>query len=148
VATGSELAVLRGHDGWIRAMAWSPNGRWLATGSVDSSIRLWDARDGHQHAVLRGHDDWVQSVAWSPDGRRLVTESADRTVRIWIASSSQDGTARVWDATISIDELVASACRRVSRELTAEERRNLMLSKRLDPWHPQPRESDDRRPSS
>jgi WD40 repeat protein len=156
VETGAELAVLQGHTGWIRAMAWSPDGRWLATGSADNSTRLWDTRDGRQHAVLRGHDDWVQGVAWSPDARRLVTGSADCTVRIWdpgsgeelivvgahtlavesvswspdgrrIASSSQDGTGRVWDATISIDELVANAHRRVTRELTAEERRNLML---------------------
>ena len=53
-------------------------------------------------------------MSWSPDGKR-------------VASASQDGTSRVWDATISIEDLVANAHRRVSRELTTEERRNLML---------------------
>ncbi|MCA1681878.1 MAG: WD40 domain-containing protein [Actinobacteria bacterium] len=53
-------------------------------------------------------------MSWSPDGRR-------------IASASHDGTSRVWDATISVEDLVANAHRRVSRKLTTEERRNLML---------------------
>ena len=68
--------------------------------------------------VLRGHDDEVRGVAWSPDGQRLATGSRDRTVRIWDAGSG---------AEIIVEDLVTNAHRHVSRELTAEERRNLML---------------------
>jgi WD40 repeat protein len=153
---GDELATLHGHDNWIHAVAWSPNGRRLATASGDRTVRIWDASDSSALATLHGHDDAVRGVAWSPDGRRLATASADRTVRTWdaesgaevivvgahakgvesvswspdcrrIASGSLDGTSRVWDATISIEELVANAHRRVARELSAEDRRNLML---------------------
>jgi WD40 repeat protein len=154
--TGSELVVLRGHDSWVQGVAWSPDGRRLATGSDDRTARIWDAETGNEVVTLRGHDDQIWGVAWSPDGRRLLTGSADRTARIWdaesgveiivvgahtkgvesvswspdgrrVASASQDGTCRIWDAAISIEDLVANAHRRASRELTAEERRNLML---------------------
>jgi WD40 repeat protein len=154
--SGTELAVLCGHNDWVRGVAWSPDGRQLATASRDRTTRIWDTDNHIELAVLRGHDDDVRGLAWSPDGQRLATGSEDRTVRIWdaesrteiivvgahakgvqsvswspngtrVASASQDGTSRVWDATVTIDELVTNAHRRVSRELTIEERRNLML---------------------
>jgi WD40 repeat protein len=160
--TGGELTVLRGHDEWVGCVAWSPDGRKLATASNDHTARIWNADNGNELAVLRGHDDAVRAVQWSADGRQMATGSEDRTVRIWdtesgveiiiigahgkgvegvswspdgrrIASASQDGTARIWDATISIENLVANAHRRVSRDLTAEERRNLMLPRPIKP---------------
>lgn len=82
--------------------------------SLFEAIRHEDA-DGAEIIVVGAHTGAVESVSWSPDGRR-------------IASASQDGTARVWGVTISVKDLVANAHRRVSRELTAEERHSLMLS--------------------
>ncbi|MFI6407693.1 NACHT and WD repeat domain-containing protein [Streptomyces sp. NPDC050548] len=76
-------AVLIGHRAGVRAMSWSPDGACLATGSLDGTVRLWDAATGAAGAVLEGHGDGIVAVHWSPDARLLATGSRDRTARVW-----------------------------------------------------------------
>ena len=81
--------TLRGHKGWIARIAWSPDGRRLASPSEDKTIRIWDAVTGEVVRTLGGHANAVLSVAWSPDGRRLASASNDKTVRLWDAETGR-----------------------------------------------------------
>ena len=70
-------------------VAFSPDGRMLASASSDSTVRMWDAASGQPIRTLEGHSAPVLSVAFSPDGRTLASASSDSTVRIWDAASGQ-----------------------------------------------------------
>ena len=70
------------------SVAFSPDGKRIASGSYDSTVRLWDA-DRHVGQPLTGHTDAVASVAFSPDGTRIASGSEDNTVRVWDAATGQ-----------------------------------------------------------
>jgi small GTP-binding protein len=83
------VRTLRGHAGWIGRIAWSPDGRMLASPSQDESIRLWDAGTGECLRTLEGHSSTVYSVAFDPTGATLVSGSEDKSVKLWEAASGR-----------------------------------------------------------
>ena len=64
-------------------MAFSPDGSTLASGSLDETIRLWDAVSARSQVILEGHGDAIRSVVFSPDGNTLASGSYDKTIRLW-----------------------------------------------------------------
>ncbi len=77
------IRTLTGHSNKVTSVAFSPDGRILASGSDDHTIKLWDLQTGLQIVTLCGHESYVQSVAFSPDGKTLVSGGYDNTVKVW-----------------------------------------------------------------
>lgn len=81
--------TLRGHEGDVLDLSWSPGDRWLASSSVDNSVFIWDISSGATPTVmsiLRGHTGLVKGVAWDPVGKYVASQSDDRSVKIWKTS--------------------------------------------------------------
>ncbi|KAG8218142.1 WD40 repeat-like protein, partial [Butyriboletus roseoflavus] len=118
---------LTGHADWVRSVAISRDGKRIASGSDDSTIRVWDTETGLEVGDALKHSGFVMSIAFSPDDQIIVSGSSDMTIRIWdaqtglqigsplhghtgsvnsvayspdatwIASGSSDSTIRIWD---------------------------------------------------
>src|SRR5207249_1321866 len=86
--SGKELLALDGHRGTVRCLAFSPDGRFLASGGDDQLIKLRDATTGEDLPDVGGGTGAVLSLAFGPKGR-LVASSADRTLEVWDTSTRQ-----------------------------------------------------------
>jgi WD40 repeat protein len=143
--TGKGVARMT-HNSCVVSVAFSPDGRYIVSGSYDATARVWDAGTGKETARMI-HDGDIYSVAFSLDGEYVVSGSADNTARVWeattgkeiarmmhdddvssvafslggkyVVSGSYDGTARVW--IWRSEDLVAEACLHVTRNLTRDE---------------------------
>src|SRR6185437_9282158 len=69
------------------AVAFSPDGRTIATGAADGKVRLWNPENGMPLPFIASHDRGVTALAWTPDGRILVSGGEDKTLRYWSVSS-------------------------------------------------------------
>jgi ribosome assembly protein 4 len=100
--TGTPLHTLRGHTSWVLVVSWSPDGKILATGSMDNTVRLWDPKTGEPlGGPLKGHTKWITSLAWEPYHNQHQGKPR-------LASSSKDGTVRIWDVPLRRVEQVLS----------------------------------------
>ena len=82
-ATAQLKATLEGHTDNVWSVAFSPNGKMLASASWDQSVRLWNVNTGRLLHTLTGHTNAIMSVAFSPDGNTLASGSWDGTIRLW-----------------------------------------------------------------
>jgi WD40 repeat protein len=133
VQTPAEPLSLKGHTGWVGGVAFSPDGKTLATCSADGSVKLWDAATGREHHTIAAHEDTVTAVQFSPDGKRIATSSFDGTAKVWdsatrksiqtfrghrgavqtvafdprddrlVATGGIDGTVRVWHSDSGVE---------------------------------------------
>ncbi|MCT7975118.1 WD40 repeat domain-containing protein [Laspinema olomoucense] len=87
--TGHKLRTLEGHSDWVLSVAFSPNGKIIASSSADRTINLWQAETDELLHTLQGHSSWVNAVAITPDGKTLVSASADRTLKLWNVTTGE-----------------------------------------------------------
>ncbi|MEH1931235.1 protein kinase domain-containing protein [Nostoc sp.] len=128
VATVGRIHTLQGHSNSVYSLAFSPDGKIIASGSFDKTIKLWNVGTGREIYTLQGHSSYVNSVAFSPDGKTLASGSDDKTIKLWdvttggqirtlqghsscvqsvafspdgktLASGSYDRTIKLWDVT-------------------------------------------------
>jgi WD40 repeat protein len=82
-ALAQEFTTLPGHDKAVRWLAYAPDGKTLASASMDHTIKLWDTLTAKETGVLKGHKQSVRSVVFAPDGKTLASGGYDLTIRLW-----------------------------------------------------------------
>jgi len=89
-ASGRKLRTLKGHEGEVLAVAFSPDGRTIVSGDRAKTLKIWDVASGQELRTLKGHDKEVYAVTFSPDSRTIVSASWDSSLKLWDAASGRE----------------------------------------------------------
>src|SRR5205807_1069769 len=82
--------TLQGHTREVESVTFSADGKRIVSGSLDKTVKVWDAHTGQETLTIEGHIGYVTSVAFSSDGRRIASGSYDNTVKVWDAQTGQE----------------------------------------------------------
>lgn len=104
------LQTLEGHLRSVEALSFSPDGKTLATGSMDKTVKLWDPVTGALHRTLKGHAFGVIAVAFAPDGQTLASGSGDKTVKLWDPATGILRNTIIHERTVSYVKFSPDGC--------------------------------------
>lgn len=83
VATWNVVRTYQDHTDSVHVVAWSPDGNYIASGSADTTIRIWNPTNGQTSLIYKEHTDDIEAICWSSDSSKLLTTAQDYVVRIW-----------------------------------------------------------------
>ena len=103
---GSILYKMKKHTDWVTAVAFSPNGEWLATGDRNGGLTVWDADNGLEVHTVAGHKSMVTGLSWRDDSKLLISVSEDGAAKVWEMSEGKQ--VRTWNphpaGALSVDQ--------------------------------------------
>ncbi|HOL24645.1 MAG TPA: peptidase C14, partial [Candidatus Hydrothermia bacterium] len=84
------VRTFEGHENGITSVCFSPDGNYIASGSYDETIKLWEVSTGKLVRTFEGHENGITSVCFSPDGKYIASGSWDGTIRLWDVKSGKE----------------------------------------------------------